>query len=576
MEMSSRSRVRSTTLTLVLGALVLALVSGCEGMLVGRTRDTGPSSRDGGVAIGDGACPGCTDAGPRPDGAPPIVDSGARPDAFVPLTCDGVGDPQPLSLSVLSPTGPDLIAPGRGAERWHDQFYVDVPSEGTDTTPLDVYHRFSWTQFERSEGVYDWSRFDGLLDDAIEHRQAFSFGIMTACPGCPVDYNGLVMVDGSPAAYPADLHRDMQAESVHDWVSDGYWVPNWNSPSYLARLDALLHAIDEHLETGEHMGVRYRDAIGYIDVRGYGSWGEWHVYGIADTVDDQPSGTRATAATLTRLVDMHVDAFPSHALVLMICTFDGGRFPNMGVPVEVATHALSVENDFGPLGWRRDNWGATDDYIRWLLDWNTGEAGGVSVADEVMSRWQTSPVVGEPPGFDPGGSCAYDELEDQVRLFHATSFGNGNYGGTEGRACMRDNIRAAARASGYRLVVEGGTAEPELHLGGPVSISLRWHNVGLTPTYEPWEVVYELRTSGGDVVWSGTSSFEPRLFLPAATATEVTDALVLPDDVVPGTYELAMVVRDPRGFRAPLPLANEGRRADGSYALRTVTVSDCP
>jgi hypothetical protein len=36
-----------------------------------------------------------------------------------------------------------------------------------------------------------------------------------------------------------------------------------------------------------------------------------------------------------------------------------------------------------------------------------------------------------------------------------------------------------------------------------------------------------------------------------------------------------LVVRDPKGYRDPLPLAMTGRRADGGYLLDTVEVTPC-
>jgi hypothetical protein len=548
---------------------ILGVLAGCEATM-GPGRDHPPAGHDGAPPVP-----------PFHDGGPAVEDDAATdPDGHVPPpppmpTCEGAGGATAFTLELLREDGPDLTAPGRGAEQWHDRSDVDVPTEGSPVRALDRYHRFTWTQFERGEGEYDWTDFDEILHESIDNGQKLGFGIMSACPGCPTDYNGMVNVDGSPAAYPEYLHDRMQSEPVRDWVSDGYWVPNWNSESYLARHEALLRAIDAHLATGTHSGVRYRDAIGYIDVRGYGSWGEWHVAGIADDVDDQPAG-RATPETLRALIDMHVEALPSHQLVLMIAAFDGGRFGNMGTPVEVSAHALHARNEAGPLGWRRDNWGEQADYIRWLLDWNDGESGGIRLSEEIMNRWQTAPVVGEPLPFESAGSCPYEDIEAQVRLYHAASFGNGNFGGLESHACMREHVRAAARAAGYRIVIEGGSSEPVLRTGGPVAITLSWRNLGLAPTYEHWDVVYELRASDGSVAWSGTSTFSPRLFLPQDTATEIRDDLALPDSIAAGSYDLVVVVRDPTGFRAPLPLANAARGTDGSYFLRTVEVVPCP
>ena len=107
----------------------------------------------------------------------------------------------------------DLVNPGRGAEQWHDRTDVDVPAEGVETPAMDVYYRFVWTRLEgRTQGSYNWSYFDGLVNAAIQKRQKFSFGIMTVYPeGTPNE--GLQDFDGGTAAYPEYLHNLMQSES---------------------------------------------------------------------------------------------------------------------------------------------------------------------------------------------------------------------------------------------------------------------------------------------------------------------------------------------------------------------------
>ena len=196
---------RPTHDALLLGTLFALSVgaTGCVGMMSGIAGDAGvpadgspPPNRDAGCTacardgatsdggMGDAGCVGCLRDG-----------GGGAIDMFVMATCEGAGAPAPLPLDVMPDTAPDLIAPGRGVERWHDQFYVDVPTEGASTTPLDVYHRFSWTQFERSEGVYDWTRFDGLLHDAIAARQKLSFGINVYNTG--VNFGGGISVAGA-------------------------------------------------------------------------------------------------------------------------------------------------------------------------------------------------------------------------------------------------------------------------------------------------------------------------------------------------------------------------------------------
>lgn len=80
-------------------------------------------------------------------------------------------------------------------------------------------------------------------------------------------------------------------------------------------------------------------------------------------------------------------------------------------------------------------------------------------------------------------------------------------------------------------------------------------------------------TGTGTVAWSGVSSFSPRLFQPQASPTTVQDVFALPGWLVAGTYGVVVVVRDPHGYRQPMPLAINGAAADGSYHLYDLTVT---
>jgi len=471
---------------------------------------------------------------------------------------------QSLSFTQIPYSDPDLNRPGAGAEQWNDQNMTNIPVEGTNTRRLDKYFRFSWSMFESAQGVYTWSKFDQEINDAISKGQKFSFGIMTHYPDAVSPHR--LNYDGGYSVYPQYLHTLMQAETVKDWrASNGSWVPNWNSEAYLARLLALNQAINNHINTTSYNGVAYKDVINYIDIRGYGAFGEWHSYTIVDVMSQYPAGTRATTTSLNRIIDAHVDAFPNFPLVIMVSAFDGNRLGNTMNPPEVAYHALTRRNNYGPVGWRRDNWGATDTYLRWYTDQNTLTVSGMRLDTAIMNRWKYAPVVGE-----PCCNADYADLEAQVKRYHAVSFGNGNF---SPNATINPNMRAASKAAGYRIILQGGSVAASVSTGTAFPVTLQWQNVGLTQSYEDWDVLYELKNSAGTAVWSSVSAFKMKMFLPETAARAHTDNLTLPGSVTAGTYTLTVKVRDADGFRTPMPLAITGRNSDGSYTLRTLTVS---
>jgi hypothetical protein len=101
--------------------------------------------------------------------------------------------------------------------------------------PQDIYWRFHWaSDFQpgsSSRTTYDFTVFDAQIQSAIRNGQKFSFDIMERCGGCGIDSKP--SVNGAGLFYPQWLHSAMQGESVKDWISNGDWMPNWNSSNYI-------------------------------------------------------------------------------------------------------------------------------------------------------------------------------------------------------------------------------------------------------------------------------------------------------------------------------------------------------
>lgn len=492
-----------------------------------------------------------------------------------------VPDPMPtpgqtinLSFTAIPFSDPDILSPGRGSEQWHNgSAWIPYPTPTTTTQVThDVYYRFVWNQVEKGQGVYDWTYLDGLIKSAINKGQKLSFGIMSHRGETGAD--GALSYGGAISYYPAYLHNLMQSEvsTSRDWVSNGIWVPNFNSLNYISRLEALNKATSDHLLTtrytptsGPHAGksILLSDAIYCIDIRGFGTWGEWHTSSGMANWSAFPSGRVPTAESLKKIIDAHTKVLNDWWLVMMIAAYDGGssQFPVFAPYPEVAWYAINARNAKGAVGFRKDQWGARDEYLAKLAETNNVTYNGsLPFKNYILDKWKTAPVTGEPM---PGTYADMSDLERQVRLYHATSVGNGNYGATP-NTTQQNYIRNALKASGYRIEIKGGKVETS---AGSISITLNWQNVGIAPTYENWDVWFELVNSSGVVVASKQSMFTPRLFPPHATPTSVTDNITTS---ITGTYTLRVVIKDPSGYRAPLPLAIQGRQSNGSYNLATV------
>jgi hypothetical protein len=485
----------------------------------------------------------------------------------------------PLSFTKIPFSDPDLNAPGRGAEQWHDANEVNIPIYNVATPRLDEYYRFQWYQFETAEGVYDWSEFDKQIDSAIVKGKKFSFGIMPAFSDAESGHR--LEFDGGFASYPEYLHDLMQSETIKDWKTTGHgdttandsskymWVPNWNSTYYLSRLLALNTALNAHINSSSYSGVAYKNALGYIDIRGYGNYGEWHEIFIVNDSTQHPPGTWATIATKKAIIDAHINGFPNFPLVAMIATFDAYWLNAVMNAPQLGYYALTATNNWGKIGWRKDSYGALDGYLPYYLELNNrleDDNGNPQPTSLIMDRYKYARIVGEPV---KGGD--YTIMPASMRLYHTTSFGNGNYGALD--SAMVDSIRLASKLAGYRIILDSGSITTTITPGSNFVVTLNWKNTGLAPTYEYWRATYELKNGGGTTVWSANSGFQLKFFLPNNTDSVYTDSLTLPGNITPGNYNLNLIIKDSTGFRAPFPLAITGRNGDGSYTLKNITVS---
>lgn len=403
-------------------------------------------------------------------------------------------------------TAPEIANPLRGQYRW-----IGNPPDPASWPAADVYYRdeIQWgAQVERTRGAYDFSAFDRGLAEAATRGGLFGFRVMGACPGC-----GGVLV-------PDYVQRQSGGQ------------PDWNSETFLSGYADLMRAL----------GARYdKDPrLGFVDVGGYGSWGEYHVYELG--------GEQISRENSKRLVQSVLDAFPSKYVLMMTPNPDYLRdalalSPRVGIRVDCV-------GDDGMRGSKIDQ------------------------VPEAMQRWRTAPWVGE----WCGGSDADNQYElglQQVRDYHITSLSSANFPRkyAEMSPAEQRSFELANKTAGYRFGLDSMTVGPAVR-GGPMVVSSRWSNQGVGPAYLPWQVLVELRDpAGGAVVFSGRSQFQPATALPTGGAPQqVIDTFALPPTLAPGTYDVQVRVVLPGAAVAPMRLAIDGRAADGSYRLGTVQV----
>ncbi len=402
--------------------------------------------------------------------------------------------------AVLGLDAPELFTPGRGQYRWLEQ-----PATPPGWPNPDMYWRdqLQWAKdLEPSRSKYNFATLEKGLATAKARGGRFGFRIMAFCPGCGENL--------TPAYVPRQ--------------SSG--APDWNSEGFLVAWENLMAAL----------GARYGNdqRIGFVDVGGFGGWGEWW------WEDQWGSGINQNSAR--RIIAAVVKAFPQRPKVMGY------------VSTDYANLAMSMSDS---MGLRFDCVGG---------DIPTGLALATAHYNE---SWKRTPSVGEwcgSPTVTPERGVWY------VKEFHFALMSNANFPFTYGQlsASGQAAFREANMIAGYRYALASLTLPKTLPPGGNFTLTSQWKNTGVTPTYDPWKVHLRLSDASGRLVWSAPLSLDLRKVLPGSLSnTSSLRLAALPG----GTYTVSVRVEDSSGYYTrPLEIANAGKQADRSYRLGTIIV----
>lgn len=398
---------------------------------------------------------------------------------------------------------PNLEVPNSNRGQY---FWLNVRSQVSGLSSADVYWRdqLQWgSQLERTRGSYDFSVFEQGLATAAARGGRFSFRIMAFCPGCGDNL--------TPDYIPRQTNG----------------MPDWNSEQFLSSWENLMR----------RLGSRYGDdpRLGFIDIGGYGDFGEWGM--------NEGGGTPITSANAKRLMRAVIRAFP-HKYTL-INYMD--KFPDMAV-------ALSPK-----VGIRMDCIGGPYSFaLKDIPDTHLAEV------------WRRAPVVGE---WCPNPETTASRGLQHVDEAHLSMLSTGNFprdyaslGADEQTA-----FRQAYVNSGFRYAVNRAEVPRSWRAGASATIRTTWQNLGVAPTYDQWNVVLRVINSAGRVVARQNVPVTLKDLTRDKGEVTVSQTLKLPAKLS-GTHRLAVVVLDPSGYQAPMHLAIAGRSDTGAYRIGSMTI----
>lgn len=430
--------------------------------------------------------------------------------------------------AVIPYSAPEVGNPWRSAQYYGDE------SPPSNWPLIDHYNRWCWNTIEPEEGKYNFAPIEQVFAIAKLNGGKGGFSIMPTDPShggtCIPQYLMALMPHGG---WYTNSQRGLRT-----------YMPDWNDPHYLDRLHALLTALSRHFGNDPRFG--------WVDLFAYGSWNEWNLAGF-------PSGVPvATPVTKQAIINMNIEAFPNQRIVI-----DTDAHLHDQSNYDALSYALSLSPKIGVrmncLGQSKMG-GAIADFAQSAI---------------ARNRWTTAPTIVEYCD-DPD----FQKALNQIKQYHFAMIGDGAGNIRSFSSYSRSDqylMMLNYKISGYRFVLNSLTLPSQIESGGQITVLTKWSNLNVTPAYNPWNIMLQLRNAAGSVIWQGKSRLDLQTLLPTTnqstgvdTPITVPDSFTLPNNIPDGIYSVSLQIVDPSNYYLPLKLAIQGRAQDGSYPLGTI------
>lgn len=426
-------------------------------------------------------------------------------------------------MAVVTPTETDEVFanPGMGWQTFHR--FADEDPNLAGLPSGSAYFRFYWSDLEPREGEIDFARLDELLAHARRAGQKLGFRVM--CASTSQYY-------GAPKWLKDKGCRGFE---YHYHGHGPFWVPDFEDPLFREAHFRLIRALGERYDGHADLD--------YVDIGSVGLWGEWHMSGTE--VEVPPLEIRL------EIIDAYLEAFPNTPKLMLIGDIEGMR------------HAVA-----GGCGWRADCLG---DMGGFSDGWNHMRDAYPQHVEQsgAEDAWKMAPVAWETcwdmrKWVEKGWDVRY--IFDYALRYHGSYVNNKSAPIPDG---MVPEVERLLRRLGYRLVLRKLEHSQTLAAGDGFEVAMQWENVGVALPYRDYRLAFRLTGPDGRETQLSTDISIKR-WLPGER--EIAGAVVLPDDLEPGAYHLAIGIVDAVTGAPAVRLAIEGRDEQGWYPMSGLVV----
>lgn len=155
----------------------------------------------------------------------------------------------------------------------------------------NIYLRFDWADIETSEGVYDWSYIDSIIEEWKEYGYTFGIRICT--------YEAMGIKYAVPEwLVDMGIRGEFYNPSNPDTI--GCFEPDYDDPVYLEKLDNFLKKCAEKFDGNP--------LIEFVEIGTFGAWGEGHMAFAR--------GIKYKTEVLKQHINMHLKHFTKTTVLL--------------------------------------------------------------------------------------------------------------------------------------------------------------------------------------------------------------------------------------------------------------------
>lgn len=351
------------------------------------------------------------------------------------------------------------------------------PIQGYDFPGVDyVILKFTWADIEKEADCYDFSKFDEIYDYWTEREKIIMLGMSA---------DSLLWYGTKGTGVPQYVLSELPQESVQTRVYNAgggsicvYTTCDANEPYYQERLKLFLDAMQSHMKETDR-------EVEYIDLRGYGLWGEWHQgYQYASLEDKRKA--------LDKVMEIWSEAFAECQLAISY-SYDPDE------PVENYTNsnyydeylywsAYDLAMKYENITLRRDGCGGAIQNNERIF------------CEEIFADLSRGPFTAEGAGGYSDHDSAKYIIEDGLTL-HPNYFTIVGWANKQAKAFIENEAELFDYAlinMGYRFVMTNAVYDQTVERQGELMIQSVWKNTAVGRAVRNYVLIAKLTDKNGE------------------------------------------------------------------------------